>query len=331
MGEKGYPREAATNSQAKEEPLLMTNYAKLSQKPKQFHALTGYTLEEFQALLPVFAICFLNHMQAHTLDGKKRQQRTYADYRNSPLPTMEDKLVFILMYLRKATTQDIFGEVFGMPQPVVSKWAHVLHTCLNQALARLGETPARDPEDLAVEVEQERVYFQDGTERPIQRPKDHEAQKLYYSGKKKRHTVKNNVLVNAQGKIMLLTPTCEGKKHDKKISDEAGFTLPEGSILFQDTGFQGFFLSEVTILQPKKKPRGGHLTPEEKERNRQISQIRIRVEHAIGGAKRYRIVKDPLRIRKHDFRDKVMETCCGLHNFRLNFRPWHYSTDLINP
>jgi hypothetical protein len=121
-----------------------------------------------------------------------------------------------------------------------------------------------------------------------------------------------------------LTQTCEGKKHDKKVADEAGYILPAGSALDQDTGFQGFTLAGVTIWQPKKKPRGKELTPDEKEHNRLISRIRIRIEHAIGGVKRYRIVKDKIRNWKQGFRDKVMETCCGLHNFRLNFRPWHY-------
>jgi hypothetical protein len=302
----------------------MTNYTQLSRKPKLFHALTGYTLEEFNALLPAFAISFQAYVQEHTLEGKKRWKRCYVSYKNSPLPTMRDKLLFILMYLRKATTQDIFGLVFGMPQPVVNKWVHVLHPCLNQALAELEEIPARAASDLQVEDDGLKVYFQDGTERPIRRPKEQEAQKTYYSGKKKCHTVKNNVVVNAQGKIVLLTTTCEGKKHDKRIADEAGFTLPEGSALYQDTGFQGFALEGVTILQPKKKPRGGELTDEEKEHNRQISRIRIQVEHAIGGVKRYRIVKDQLRNWKQGFRDQVMETCCGLHNFRLNFRSWSY-------
>ena len=61
-------------------------------------------------------------------------------------------------------------------------------------------------------------------------------------------------------------------------------------------------------------------------KNREISSIRIRVEHAIRGIKRYRIVKDKLRNSKKGFSDLVMETCCGLHNFRLNFRPWSYHT-----
>jgi hypothetical protein len=305
----------------------MGNYARISEKRKHFHALTGSTLEEFHALLPAFQGSFLKYMEIYTLEGKQRRKRRYVDYCNTPLPTIEDKLLFILMYLRKATTQDIFGEVYKMPQPVANKWIHVLHPCLNQALAALGEMPARNTEDLRLAPEKGQLFFQDGTERPIQRPKDQETQRTFYSGKKKRHCIKNNVLANRQAKIVLLTPTCEGTKHDKKIADETNLVLPIGSSLYQDTGFQGFALANVIMIQPKKKPRGKELTPEEKENNRQISRVRIRVEHAIGGVKRYRIVKDQLRNRKDGFRDRVMETCCGLHNFRLNFRPWHYNTD----
>jgi hypothetical protein len=301
----------------------MTDHSSLAAAPKQFHALTGYTLEEFDALLPTFTDRFAARMQAFTLAGKLRQ-RPYVSYDNSPLPTMADKLLFILMYLRKAPTQDIFGEVFGMPQPVANQWIHRLHDCLNQALAQLDASPARTADALELADDEVKLYFQDGTERPIPRPTDPAVQETYYSGKKKRHTVKNNVLVNAQGAIVLLTATCEGKKHDKKVADEAAFTLPEGSLLYQDTGFQGFALAGTTIFQPKKKPQGGELTPAEKDQNRLISRIRVRVEHAIAGVKRYRIVKDQLRNWKANFRDQVMETCCGLHNFRLRFRPWAY-------
>lgn len=305
----------------------MSNYARLSGKKKQFHSLTGSTLEEFQVLLPVFETCFLKHMAHFTMEGKARGKRSYVDYCNSPLPTIEDKLMFILMYLRKATTQDIFGETYRMPQPVANKWIHILHPFLNQALAKLGEKPARQVSELNLAPEAGQLFFQDGTERPIERPKDPEKQAVFYSGKKKRHCIKNNLLIDHNAKIILLTPTCEGKKHDKKIADETGLVLPEGSSLAQDTGFQGYQVANVTIIQPMKKPRGKELTPEQKENNRQISSLRIRVEHAIGGVKRYRIVKDLLRVRKNNFRDSAMETCCGLHNFRLNFRPWHYNAN----
>ena len=126
--------------------------------------------------------------------------------------------------------------------------------------------------------------------------------------------------------ICFLSDTYEGKVHDKILADLAGYTLPPGSYLYQDMGFQGFVLAGVTIVQPKKKPRGGELTPPEKAINRCISSIRIRIEHAIGGVKRYRMVKDKIRLLKDGIRDTIMETCCGLHNFRLQYRPWHYAS-----
>ena len=175
-------------------------------------------------------------------------------------------------------------------------------------------------------VKKSTPFFHDGTERPIQRPKDPETQTAYYSGKKKRHTVKNNLIINADCKVVLLTPSCEGRRHDKHIADSVGYCLPQGSTLYQDTGFQGFDLQGVNIIQPEKKPKGRELSNIEKESNRKIASIRIRVEHAISGVKRYRIVKDKLRNWKKGFCDLVMETCCGLHNLRLNFRPWCYET-----
>jgi hypothetical protein len=169
-------------------------------------------------------------------------------------------------------------------------------------------------------------FWHDGTERPIHRPKDPEEQQDHYSGKKKCHTLKNLLVINETCHVCFLSHTCEGKASDKSIAELAGYTLPPGSCLYQDKGFQGFLLNGITIVQPKKKPRGGELTPPEKATNRRISSIRMRIEHAIGGVKRYRIVKDKIRLFKDGIRDTIMETCCGLHNFRLQYRPWHYAS-----
>jgi hypothetical protein len=166
----------------------MASYSELSQNPSKFLALTGYTLEEFQALLPHFRSQFEDYVKAKTLDGKARLKRRYTDYQNSPLPSIEDKLLFILIYLKQGTTQEMHATLFGMHQPDANQWIHLLHPILNQTLASLGELPARDAEALDLEEGDLEVYFHDGTERPIPRPKDQEAQKQYYSGKK------NNIL-----------------------------------------------------------------------------------------------------------------------------------------
>ena len=157
------------------------------------------------------------------------------------------------------------------------------------------------------------------------RPSDKVDRELYYSGKKKRHTLKNVLLVDSFGSIHFLSDTYEGRVHDKCIADEARYTLPTGSILYQDAGCQGFHLPGVQIMQPKKKPRNETLMLQEKEENRRISSIRVRIEHVIGDIKRYRIIHDIIRSSCSEFRDAVMETCCGLHNFRMRLKRKEYA------
>ena len=166
----------------------MSSYNELSKNPRKFLAMTGYTVEEFQALLPHFRVQFEEYVKTQTLDGKPRTQRQYSTYKNSPLPTIEDKLLFTLIYLKQGTTQEMHATLFGMHQPDANVWIHLLHPILNQALAALGELPVREAEAFNPE-EQELYFLHDGTERPIPRPKDKDAQKKYYSGKKKRYTI----------------------------------------------------------------------------------------------------------------------------------------------
>jgi hypothetical protein len=82
------------------------------------------------------------------------------------------------------------------------------------------------------------------------------------------------------------------------MAERAGDTLPPGSCLDQEKGFQGFVLPGITIFQPQKTPRGGELTPPEQATNRRISSISIRIEHASGGVKRDRMVKANIRLLK---------------------------------
>jgi len=89
----------------------MTIYSEVSQHARRFLALTGYTVEEFTALLPYFQAEFERYVATYTLDGKPRLKRSYSTYSNSPLPTMEDKLLFILVYVKQASTQQVRGGV----------------------------------------------------------------------------------------------------------------------------------------------------------------------------------------------------------------------------
>ncbi len=170
------------------------------------------------------------------------------------------------------------------------------------------------------------LFYHDGTERPIQRPVDADEQAEYYSGKKRCHTVKDILLINDRCTIHFMSLTHPGKWHEKSIVDDEHYVLPAGSVLYQDMGFQGFAVATVTIQQPTKKPRGGELTPAQKEANRRIASEKMRIEHTICSVKRCRIVKDKIRYWQDTIRDIVTAIACGLHNFRLRYRPWHYDT-----
>jgi hypothetical protein len=162
----------------------MSKYQEYAEKRTEFLALTGYTRQEFDELLPHFKRCYYEWMKSHRLDGKPRVKRKYSDYKNSPLPTIEDKLFFILHYLKTNNLQAVQGALFGISQPKANSWIHCLHPVLNRALAQLGELPVRQMTEMTFAEGEETLYFHDGTERPIPRPGDLEQQRLYYSGKK---------------------------------------------------------------------------------------------------------------------------------------------------
>ena len=95
----------------------MSKYAQYAEKAREFLALTGYTREEFDALLPYFLDQYYKWMSEYRLDGKPRRKRKYTDYHNCPLPTMEEKLFFILHYLKSNNLQSVQGAMFGISQP----------------------------------------------------------------------------------------------------------------------------------------------------------------------------------------------------------------------
>lgn len=137
---------------------------------------------------------------------------------------------------------------------------------------------------------------------------------------KKTHKVKNNVICTKQQRVLFLSKTHEGSKHDKAIIDEEKWKLPKGIIVHEDSGFEGHNPKGVTIRRPLKKPKGKQLTGRQKKSNRAKASRRVIVEHSIGRVKVYRIVKDCIRIWKQDARDLVMGVCCGIANFKLSHK-----------
>src|SRR6266496_1105642 len=118
-------------------------------RPTEFLDLTSLTLEEFQQLVPPFEAAFQAHMAAWRLDGKPRTARRFTVYQNCPLPTPEERLFFILTYLKTYALQVVQGRLFGMRQSKANQWIHVLLPALLAALRALGDAPTRSLAALA--------------------------------------------------------------------------------------------------------------------------------------------------------------------------------------
>jgi len=118
-------------------------------RPTEFLELTSLTLDEFQQLVPPFEAAFQAHMAAWRLDGKPRTARRFSVYQNCPLPTPEDRLFFLLTYLKTYSLQVVQGRLFGMGQSKANQWIHVLLPALLAALRTLGDAPARSLTALA--------------------------------------------------------------------------------------------------------------------------------------------------------------------------------------
>ncbi len=301
----------------------MIKFQRLKKHGTAFQSFTGLNLAAFYELLPSFEQAYAADLDEREQRRASKRQRERGGGRNGALLKLEDKLLFILFYFKVYPVQEVQGYVFEMGQTQAGEWIHRLTPILNQALGYEKQLPARKAQDIehVLNMCPDLEFILDGTERPIRRPKNKTKQADHYSGKKKRHMVKNNgVTEKRTKKVKVRSATCAGKKHDKKLADEQAIPFPTGSQVWQDSGFQGYEPEGVTTYQPMKKPKGKELTTEQKQKNKELSRERIGVEQSIGGIKVFRIVHDIFRNFREGFDDLVMETACGLHNWRLDFR-----------
>lgn len=159
----------------------------------------------------------------------------------------------------------------------------------------------------------------DGTERPIQRPIDPEAQILNYSGKKRQHTRKHLAAVDETKRVIVLSKAREGKLHDKSFHDQDDLAgnVPDQIPIEVDLGFQGLQNQYENIRLPRKKPRERALSKAQKQENHCLSQSRVICENAFAGVKRYNAVSVVYRNRIKGFDHHLILTSAGLWNFYL--------------
>lgn len=296
----------------------MLNLERILQNDRLMRAMTGLNRKAFEQLLPSFSEAY-QHRQNQ---GHEQRQRAPGGGRKATLRTDRDKLFYILLYCKCYPTFDLMSVLFDFDRSCAWDWVHGLMPVLEQALGykqALPERKLRSIEEFLERFPEVREVILDGTERPVQRPKDSQIQKENYSGKKKRHTRKHLTGTTRKKRVILLSKARGGKVHDKRQLDEEDLVshIPDEVIVAGDLGFQGLQNEFENIHLPHKKPRGKDLSEQQKQENREFSGQRVKCEHAHAGIKRYRSVTDVYRNRVPDFDDCLMLNATGLWNFYL--------------
>src|SRR3989338_5543012 len=288
------------------------NISKLARDPRAIKALIGLSYQEFCDLIPVFEKS-LRTFQMKKLNRKRKPGAGQKGH----LPTTEAKLFFILFYFKTYPTFDVLAFLSGKSRGRTCEYVHLYAKILNKTMKVKGTLPKRRIGDINEFL---RLFpaikdvFLDGVERRIQRPKKVKNQRKQYSGKRKATTRKNVIMTDEKKKILYLSPTKAGRRHDKRLADKESLIehIPKFVGIWVDSGFQGIQKQHPNVCMPKKGTKKCPLTDEEKKNNTLISSIRVRVEHAIAGIKRYRAVSDKFRNRLGQLDDLFMEIASSL-------------------
>jgi len=299
----------------------MFNNTKLSKKPKQFLSITGLTVPQFDSLSKEIAKNYKITEQKRL--SKDREREIGAGHKFDL--SLKDRILMFLMYYQMYTTYDMLGMIFDLDKSNVARDIRYLEPAIKQSIP-IPSKKYTDSKKISnmpqlLEFFPDLIAITDGTEQQIPRPKDKRKRKTHYSGKKKKHTVQNQITVNLDGVIIHKSTHSPGSHHDYKIYKSKHPTLPEELLQFYDLGYLGNekdFPDQISIL-PYKKKKGKELTISQKEWNKLQSKIRINVEHVIAQIKKFRINREVFRNKLCRY-DMVSEIVCGIVNFKIRWK-----------
>lgn len=298
---------------------------------RQFKSSTSYDKETFQALLDDFASMY-----------KEKKGKSYEDYilenltedETPILKTLKEVLFFVLFQKKNDLTWDCLGVVFDMSGSRAHIYFNNFHSLLELTLEKEGVMPRREFEDVAdfeAFTEGEDELLLDGFEKPIERSADNEIQKKNFSGKKKTHGDNALLMSNKKRRIFYISKLYQGSEVDYGIMKKEfkpGEKWFRNKKLAIDLGFIGiekdYEIKEVMIGY--KKPRKSienpnpQLTKKQKEWNKKVSKVRIYVEHAIGGIKIFRMLKNRCRLKSEELKNRIVGVAAGLWNYKLRFK-----------
>ena len=299
----------------------MLSYDRLSKKPLLFKSFTGLTVKEFDDIYGKEIVKRHDRHEIKRLSYRKdRRERSIGAGRPFKLD-IKNRFLMLLVYYRLYITYTLAGFLFDLDQSNICRDIQKIEPLIRKCVP-IPQKMYKITKRLRTPEEVEKYFpgfiaFTDCTEQQIPRPKNKERGKMYYSGKKKRHTIKNQLVVNNPGLIIHKLNHKKGKRHDYDIYKKNHPTIPEQVVNVFDLGYLGVerdFPGQTSSL-PNKKKRRQDLSQEEKEYNRNHSKKRVVIEHTICRLKKYRIMADNFRnrLRKHD---RVSDIVSGLVNYR---------------
>jgi hypothetical protein len=286
----------------------MTHADRLLRLPETFRRLTGLTPAVFRQLLADVTPAW---ERAQARRGQRPGRRRKAGAGRKFILPLADRLLMLLVYYRTYVPHTFLGFLFGVDDSTVCR----NNRRLEPLLAGLFRIPERRVE---LRPEEVRELFFDGTERPVGRPS--RGQRRYYSGKKRRHTIKHQVVVVRRRKrpgrgrrpqrlrIAAVSRAFPGSVHDKRVYDAAGVVVPAGAVGSGDTAYLG-----TGLVTPRRKPRGGERTARQRAGNRRVGRKRVVAEHGIGKMKIWEVAAERYRNprRRHTL---MMRNVAGRHN-----------------
>jgi hypothetical protein len=302
----------------------LLSYNRLSKKPSLFKSFTGLSIQQFNGIYKEIKSKYEKY-EIKRLSSKRRRERDIGAVGRHFKLIVEDRVVMVLVYYRLYITYTLTEFLFGLDQSNVCRDIQKIEELIRQCLPiphKLYKITRR----LKTKEEVEQYFpgflaFIDATEQPIPHPENRIRRKLYYSGKKKKHTVKNLYMVNKDELILYKTKHKQvGRRHDYRIYKKNHPDTPKDVENIFDLGFLGvekdYPAEQISSLPIKKKKGNQDLTIEEKEYNRIHSKKRIVIEHAICRLKKYRIMSEVFRNRLRKY-DMISDIVSGMVNYRI--------------
>ena len=297
------------------------SYARLSKKPLLFRSFTRLEISEFDAIY-VDVESRYNEYERKRLSKRKRQRDIGAG-RPFKLNTKE-RLLMLLVYYRLYITYTLSGFLFDLDQSNVCRDISMLEPLVKLCIPSPKKLYKRTRRLRTIDEVEEYFpgfkAFIDSTEQEIPRPKNKRRRKSYYSGKKKKHTVKTQYMVNSEGLILHKTDHRKGRKHDYDVFKNNHPITPTQVENVLDLGYLGVQNDYPTgkYKLPFKKKRGGvsELSKEEKRHNKIHSRLRAVIEHTVSKIKKFGIMGTKFRNRLRRY-DHASDIVSGLVNFRI--------------